>query len=182
MSVTQRRRAPGWLSIVFATSSAGVAVDAALVAARTVLAWVFIYYGASKLFGSFGGPGPKGIHDTARFFADTANLRPGGFFAVLGGVIEFGGGIAMALGLLSRLAGLALFVDMVIAMITVTWVTGIDSTSTPPGYQLNIAVGVLALVVALVGAGRLSVDALIARRLGVAKGAGGRGRRPIEGL
>jgi putative oxidoreductase len=140
-------------------------VDAALLAVRIVLAWVFIYYGAAKLFGSFGGAGPHGIHQTSLYMSHTAHLHPGEFFAVLAGVIEFGGGIAMALGLCARLAGLALLGDMVVAMITVTWATGINSISSPPGYQLNIAMAVLPLAVALTGAGGFSVDAVIARRL-----------------
>ena len=37
----------------------------------------------------------------------------------------------LALGLCSRLAGVALFGDQVIAMITVTWATGINSVATP---------------------------------------------------
>jgi putative oxidoreductase len=82
-------------------------------------------------------------------------------------VIEFGGGIAMALGFCARLAGLALFGDMVMAMITVTWSTGLSSVSAPPGYQINLALAVLALIIVLLGAGRFSVDALIARRLGL---------------
>jgi putative oxidoreductase len=133
-----------------------------MLAARIALAWIFIYYGAGKLFGSFNGPG---IHGTALYFSQTAHLHPGGFFAVLGGVVEFGGGISMAIGLCSRLAGLALFGDMVMAMITVTWATGINSSSNPPGYQLNLALAVLALVVALLGSGRFSLDALVERRL-----------------
>ena len=48
---------------------------------RVALAWIFVYYGAGKLFGSFNGPG---LHNTALFFSNTAHLRPGGFFAVLG--------------------------------------------------------------------------------------------------
>ena len=128
---------------------------------RVALAWIFIYYGAGKLFGSFNGPG---IHETSLFMANTAHLHPGGFFAVLGGVIEFGGAIALVLGLGARLAGLALFGDMVMAMITVTWTNGIHQ-ATPPGYELNVALAALALVVALLGAGRFSVDALVERRL-----------------
>jgi putative oxidoreductase len=147
---------------LLSTRTATLPADLALVAARIALAWIFIYYGAGKLFGSFNG---LGLHRTALYFSDTAHLHPGGFFAVLGGVIEFGGGIALALGLATRLAGLALFGDMVMAMITVTWATGINSTTSPPGYQLNLAVGVLALVVAVFGAGRFSLDALAARRL-----------------
>ncbi len=133
-----------------------------MLAARISLAWIFIYYGAGKLFGAFNGPG---IHRTALYFSQTAHLHPGGLFAVLGGLIEFGGGVAVGVGLLSRLAGVALFGDMVAAMITVTWSTGINSATNPPGYQLNLALAVLALAVALIGSGRFSLDALIERRL-----------------
>ena len=97
--------------------------------------------------------------------SNVAHLHPGGFFAVLGGLIEFGSGIAMALGFCARLAGLALVGDMVMAMITVTWATGINNSVNPPGYQLNLALAVLALVVALLGAGRFSVDAVIGEQL-----------------
>ena len=164
MSATApRRRSTQWLRLLFGTTSAGPAVDVALLAVRIALAWVFIYYGAAKLFGAFPGAGPHGIHQTGLFMSQTAHLRPGQFFAVLAGVSEFGGGIAMALGLCTRLAGLALFGDMALAVITVTWVTGINSASSPPGYQLNLALAVLALVAALLGAGRVSIDAVIAR-------------------
>jgi putative oxidoreductase len=169
MSVTPPRRSSAWLGVLFGTTSAGPAVDVALLAVRIALAWVFIYYGAAKLFGSFGGAGPHGLHQTSLYMSHTAHLRPGGFFAVLAGLIEFGGGIAMAVGLCTRLAGLALFGDMVVAMITVTWATGINPIDSPPGYQLNIALAVLAVAVTVIGAGRYSVDAVIARRLRVGK-------------
>jgi uncharacterized membrane protein YphA (DoxX/SURF4 family) len=104
-----------------------------------------------KAVGAFNGPG---FHRTALYFSETAQLHPGGLFAVVGGVIEFGGGVALALGLGARLAGIALFGDMVMAMITVRWVTGINNSTTPPGYQLNLTLGVLALVMVVFGAGR----------------------------
>jgi putative oxidoreductase len=148
-------------------------VDVAVLAVRAVLAWIFIYYGAVKLFGAFPGAGPHGLHETARFMADGAGLRPGMFFAVLGGLSEFGGGIAMALGFFTRLAGVALFADMVMAMITVTWTTGINSIDSPPGYQVNLALAGLALAAALTGAGRYSLDAVIARRFGWGTRVGG---------
>ena len=126
------------LATVVNTRTAAPALDWAMLVARIALAWIFIYYGGGKLFGWFNGPG---IHGTALYFSQTAHLHPGGLFAVLGGLIEFGGGVALALGLFSRLAGVALFGDMVMAMITVTWATGINSRSNPPGYQLNLALG-----------------------------------------
>lgn len=159
---TQRRSVRSIAAMVVDTRPAQVPADFALLAARIALAWIFIYYGGGKLFGWFNG---LGIHGTALYFSQTAHLHPGGFFAVLGGLIEFGGGIAMGLGLGSRIAGIALFGDMVMAMITVTWATGINSRTAPPGYQLNLAVGVLALVVAFMGSGRFSLDAVVERKL-----------------
>ena len=162
VSSPARRRSRTVLTAVLGTSAVGLPADAALVVVRIALVWIFTFYGARKLFGAFNG---LGIHGTALYFSNTAHLHPGGFFAVLGGLIEFGGAIALTLGIGSRLVGLALFGDMVMAMITVTWSTGLDSTTAPPGYQLNLAVGVLALVIAAFGGGRFSLDALVERRL-----------------
>lgn len=147
--------------MLFSSSIRDIPGNCAVLSARTALAWIFIYHGAGKLFGSFNGPG---IHATALYFSSTAHLHPGGLFAVLGGITEFGGGIAMAFGVGTRVAGIALFGDMVMAMITVAWVNGIVSEKPAPGYELNLALAVLALVVALLGAGGVSVDAVIARK------------------
>jgi putative oxidoreductase len=150
------------VDLVFSVRPAGLPADLGLLAARVALAWIFIYYGAGKLFGAFNGPG---IHATSLYMSNVAHLHPGGFFAVLGGLIEFGSALAMATGFLARLGGLALFGDQVMAMITVTWSTGINASNPPPGYQLNMALAVLALVVALLGAGRFSLDAVVGRWL-----------------
>lgn len=161
MTSETARRGRALISWIFSTRPHSRANDLALIAVRVALAWIFIYYGAGKLFGAFNGPG---LHRTALYFSNSAHLHPGGFFAVLGGVIEFGGAIAVALGLGSRLVGLALFGDQVMAMITVTWVNGINSETLTPGYEFNIALAVLALVIVFLGPGRVSLDAIIDRR------------------
>lgn len=168
MSLTATRRRPTrWARLLFETTSTGPAVDLAVLVVRIALAWIFLYYGAAKLFGAFpGSGGPHGVHETATFMSQGAHLRPGELFAVLAGVTELGGGIAMALGLCTRLAGLALFGDMVMATITVTGAEGFNPTTSGTGYQLNLAIAGLALVAALLGAGRFSVDALIAHARG----------------
>jgi len=157
---TARSRGSGVLAKLVTTRPATLGIDLALVVVRIALAWIFTYYGGAKLFGWFNG---AGIHGTSEFFANTAHLHPGGLFAVLGGVMEFGGAIALALGLGSRLVGIALVGDMVMAMITVTWSNGIHSLGPHQGYEINVAVAALALVVVLLGAGRYSVDAVIER-------------------
>ena len=157
----QQSRGRAFSALVLGTRQAELSVDVVLLLVRIVLAWIFIYYGAGKLFGWFNGPG---MHQTSLFMADTAHLRPGGFFAALGGLIELGGGIAVGIGLATRVAGLALFGDMVMAMITVTWARGINSEQVPPGYELNLTLATLALVMIVLGAGRFSIDAVIERR------------------
>lgn len=159
---TLQRRAGAVLEALVSTRAAPIPVDLSLIALRTALAWIFIWYGAGKLFGSFGGPG---LHRWSIYMANTAHLHPGGFFAVVGAVTEFGGGIAMALGVASRLAGLALFGDMVMAMITVSWAYGFNSEKVPAGYEFNVALAAMALVIVLLGAGRFSIDALAERRV-----------------
>lgn len=158
-----RPGASALLAGLFSTRPTTTAVDIGLVPVRIALAWIFIYYGGGKLFGAFSGPG---IHNTALYMSNTAHLHPGGFFAVLGGLIEFGGGIAVALGIFTRLAGLALFGDQVMAMITVTWANGFSNSLTAaPGYQFNMVLAVLALVVAVLGPGRFSADYVLGRRI-----------------
>jgi len=157
-----RRPGRAMLARIVRTREASTSTDLVLAVVRAALTWIFIYYGAGKLFGWFGGPG---LHQSALFFANIAHLRPGTFFAVVGGVVEFAGAIGLALGLGTRVAGLALCGDMVVAVVTVTGKYGINSQSATPGYELNLALGVLALVVVVLGAGRFSLDALVERRV-----------------
>ncbi len=166
-----RSRSRALLAAVLGTRTGALPADIALVAVRTALAWIFIYHGSRRLFGWFDGPG---LHQSAQYFANTAHLHPGTLFAVMGGVVEFGGGIALALGLVSRLAGAAIFGDMMMAIVTVTWANGINATGGKSGYELNLALGVLALVVAFFGSGRFSVDAWLEHRFltGAASSAG----------
>ena len=141
-----------------ATRDAPLARDLALLAARIGLAWVFVYHGAATLFGAFGG---GGIHQQAQFFSSVAHLEPATFFAVFGGIIEFFGGLAVGLGLFGRLAAAGLVGDMAIAMATVTFGNGIVSDAAGSGYEINVALATLALVVVFMGTGRFSLDVLL---------------------
>jgi putative oxidoreductase len=145
------------------TSESPLARDVALLVVRIGLAWIFVYHGAGTLFGAFGQPG---LHGHAVFFAHVAHLRPGAFFALLSGTIEFFGGLAVGVGILGRLAAAALVGDMVMAMITVTWHNGIISNASGSGYEINIALAALALVIAILGTGRFSLDVVLADRFG----------------
>ncbi len=141
-----------------ATRDARLTKDLALLIARIALAWIFIFHGASTLFGAFGG---GGLHAEAVYFSTYAHLHPGTFFALLSGIIECFGGIAVGLGVFGRLAAAAITGDMIMAMITVTFAQGIVGNSSGIGYQLNVALAALALVVAFLGTGRFSLDELM---------------------
>jgi putative oxidoreductase len=150
------------LANLFRTDPTTLGTDIAAVAVRIVLAWIFIYYGAGKLFGAFDGPG---LDQTSTFMSSTAHLHPGGLFAFLAAVVELGGGLAIAFGLSSRLAALALLGDQIIATVTVTWAHGLSTGSAGAGYELNLALMAMTLVIVGIGAGRPSLDAMIGRRL-----------------
>ncbi|HET6915080.1 MAG TPA: DoxX family protein [Acidimicrobiales bacterium] len=151
--------------------------DLALLAVRVGLAWIFIYNGAAKLFGWFGG---GGLHQSTQFFANVAHLHPAGFFSALAGVIEFFGAIGVGIGILGRLAALALAGDMVVAMATVTWGNGIASNAPGQGYALNIALLTMAVGVALMGTGRFSLDEAL-RRMWLSRRSSAVTRSPAAG-
>jgi putative oxidoreductase len=155
-----RQRVRSLVAQLRQSRDAATSRDVALLVARVGLAWIFVFHGAGTLFSAFGG---AGVHAQAVYFAHVAHLRPGTLFAVLGGIIECFGGAAVGLGILGRVAALGLVGDMVMAMITVTFGHGIIGNSAGSGYELNVALAALALVVAIMGTGRLSLDELLRR-------------------
>jgi len=123
-----KRRVRALLTMTFTTRPGARASDLALAGVRIALAWIFIYYGAGKLFGAFNGPG---LHNTALFFSNTAHLHPGDSSPSrrrhrIWWSDRHGPGPRFASG------RTALFGDQVMAMITVTWVNGINSESLTP--------------------------------------------------
>lgn len=124
--------------------------DTGLLILRLVLGLTMAAHGAQKLFGWFGG---GGISGTGQFF--TASGYPAGdAMAVLAGLTETLGGLGLAAGLLTPLAGAALFGTMINAIA----VHGAGSFFAPEGieYELLLTAGAAAL--ALTGPGRYAVD------------------------
>ncbi|MGH3718161.1 MAG: DoxX family protein [Pseudonocardiaceae bacterium] len=132
--------------------------DVALLLLRAMIGVVFIAHGAQKLFGVFGG---SGLEAMAHFMAGLG-LRPGMFFAVLGGLAEFGGGLLLLVGLLTPLAGLIITGNMVVAIALVSGHDGFIARG-GVGYEYNLVLIAIALALVIAGPGRLSLD----RRLGL---------------
>ncbi|MFG2356382.1 DoxX family protein [Streptomyces sp. NPDC048521] len=128
------------------------AADWGLLLLRLTFGLLMAAHGAQKLFGVFGG---DGLTATGRAFA-SLGYRPGKVFALIGSLSEFLGGLGLALGLLTPLAAAAVIGVMINAMVTVTAAHGLWETD--GGVEYNVSIAVVALAVAAIGPGRLSVD------------------------
>ena len=126
----------------------------ALLALRLMLGWVFVYAGSQKLFGAFGSK------ITMEGFANMLHLPvlPSIVWAYLAAGSEFGCGVLIMLGLLTRLAAIPLIVTMLVAITTVTGSKGFA------GYEFNLTLIAMAVALILTGAGLISLDALLFRR------------------
>jgi putative oxidoreductase len=118
---------------------------------RVVIGGTMFAHGAQKLFGWFGGGGPRG---TAGFFG-ALGFRAPLAMAVLAGLSETSGAL-FAAGFLTPLASLGIAVVMVVAIATVHWSKGFFSGS--GGYEFNLTLFTVAVAVAATGPGRFSVD------------------------
>jgi putative oxidoreductase len=130
-------------------------VPAGLLILRLVLGLTVAAHGAQKLFGWFDGPGLKGFAGTL----DELGVRPGRIWAVVSAAVEFGGGLLVALGLLTPVAALFIVGDLLIAILTIHLTRGFWNHD--GGYEFPLALigGLVAL--SLVGPGSFSLDRLI---------------------
>lgn len=112
-------------------------------------------HGSQKLLGWFGG---SGFTRTSGLLS-SKGFRPGWFWALLGAFGEFGGGLLLALGLLSPLAAAAIFAAMLMAVLKFHWSKGFWGSK--GGYEYPLVLGFLSVVLALSGPGAYSLDALL---------------------
>jgi putative oxidoreductase len=150
-----------------------------LLVLRVIVGLLFAGHGAQKLFGSFGG---HGISGTGGWF-ESAGMKPGAALAVGAGAAELGGGVLLALGLITPLAAALITAVMVTAIITVHFPNGVWNSAN--GYEYNLVLIAAVFALAGVGAGSWSLDhaldldvagtgwALAALGVGIVGGIGG---------
>jgi putative oxidoreductase len=140
--------------------------DTTLTVLRVVLGVVMFAHAAQKVLGWFGG---RGFAATMQFF--TIDLGIPGFFAFLAIVSEFFGSLALILGLMSRVASLAIIVIMIFAVALVTGVNGFfmnwfgKLSPGAEGYEYHLMAVAMGIAVMVRGGGAFSIDALLSRRL-----------------
>lgn len=109
-------------------------------------------HGAQKLFGWFGG---FGLDATGQFFEDQLGFSNGYLAALGAGSIEFFGGLALALGLLTRPVAAAITLMLLVAS---TFHIGAGFFWTTGGYEYPILWAVLTFSYVTKGAGPFSLD------------------------
>ena len=124
---------------------------------RILVGIIFIAHGGQKLFGMFGGYGLEGTGQ----WMESIGLAPGYLMALLSGSAEFFGGLALVIGLLARPAALVLAVTLVVAILSVHIGNGLFMSNN--GYEFGLALLAGTVAVLIEGAGRFSLDRLIAR-------------------
>jgi putative oxidoreductase len=132
-------------------------VNIALLILRIGLGVIFIAHGGQKLFGWFGG---GGLSSTAGFLGKMG-FTPPVLWAVLLTLSEFGGGLFVLLGLLTRFAAASIIIGQIVAVATVHWRGGFFL---PKGFEYNFILIAVALALVLTGAGMISLDWLLRRR------------------
>ena len=131
------------------------ASDAALLVLRVGIGVIFAAHGAQKLFGWWSGPGFAGWHGAmARM-----GYRPTAVFAAVSSLAEFVGGLALAAGLLTPIAAMALVGQSIVIIGTAHWRSGFFNRNNGYEFPLALLTGVVAVLLA--GPGSLSLDAEI---------------------
>lgn len=152
MSITQTASAKPLIPVLGSLTHNLAPLSEPLV--RVTAGLFLLPHGAQKLFGWFGG---YGVEATGQFFETKLGLPAS--LALLAGLIEFFGGIMLALGLLTRPVAALVFGLMVVAAVQVHVPLGFFWTD--GGFEYPLLWALISLSVMLRGGGRYSIDGMI---------------------
>ena len=133
--------------------------DMAWLLLRLVVGITFVMHGSQKLFGAFNGPGVQGF---AGFLGSLGVPAPI-LFSWIVSLVEFFGGLALILGIFTRLFALLISVDMTVALLLVHVKNGFFAGA--GGFELVLLLLASALALATHGAGKWSVEDLMKKEL-----------------
>lgn len=125
---------------------------------RVATGAMLVPHGAQKLFGLWGGDMAKTIAGFAKL-----GMEPAAVLAWYIGSLEFFGGLLLVLGLFTRPVAVLVAGFMAVAVVQVHWPNGFFWTKA--GFEYPLMWMLLALAIAIRGAGPLSLDRKIGREL-----------------
>jgi putative oxidoreductase len=120
---------------------------------RLALAAIFIFHGLQLVGGEGHDLGAAWMNAMAEKQGQPPPAAPVQLAVAWGQLV---GGIALALGFLTRLAALGIIVIMAGAIALVHWANGFDITK--GGYEYNMLIIVVCITLVLLGGGNLAVD------------------------
>ena len=130
-------------------------IDISLLILQVGVGLTFAAHGAQKVFGWWGGPGLAGWEGAMEHMG----FRPAKLFAVTSAFAEFGGGLLLAVGLLTPLAAAMLVAQSVVIIGHVHWSNGFFNSQS--GIEFPLLLGLGAAAVGLGGGSAISVDPFI---------------------
>ena len=145
------------MSLLGPASPRQLSIGIALV--RIIVGVIFIAHGYMKFF-------VMGIPGTTGFFTQVGVPAPS-LMAPFVATLEVAGGIALVIGLLTRLAALGLAINMLVAIFLVRLEGGFFA---PNGAEFEILLCIACVALVIAGAGAFSADEAIARRRAPALG------------
>jgi len=128
------------------------ALNVGLLLLRVVGGLTIAAHGAQKLFGWFGG---QGFAKNAQGFHGTG-LKPGWLWTSLVILGELGGGLSVALGLLTPLGVAGMFGAMFMAIVRVHWKNGFFNSKR--GIEFPLQLLTIAVAIGIMGPGDYSLD------------------------
>ena len=122
-------------------------INIGILIARLITGILFIVHGYSKV---------TNLKSTANF-VESIGFRPGAFWGVLLTIAEFGGGLLLTVGLLTKYAAAALIPVMAVAV----WYNKVKMKKPfKHGYELDLILIAILILFIIIGAGTISIDTL----------------------
>lgn len=125
---------------------------------RLTLGVIFLMHGSQKVLGLFGG---QGLQASVQMFQARMGIPPALAYTSI--FTEFFGGIALIVGLLTRVAAVGIGINMIVATWKVHLANGFFvnwscQAGKGHGFEYNLALIGMAFALALTGGGQYSLD------------------------